>query len=217
MGHNNHTQAKRKMINQHLIARGIKNERVLRAFKDVPREEFVPDKAKSKAYQDRPLPIGEGQTISQPYIVAEMIQALDPIPSAKVLEIGTGSGYAAAILAEIVEVVHGVERYQSLADNAQQRLNRLDYDNINVHVGDGTLGWPASGPYDGILVSAAAPEIPNSLIEQLAAGGYFVIPVGTKSVQQLYQIEKLRAGTVHKNKLDRVRFVPLLGAEGWSP
>lgn len=208
-------QAKERMVKEHLIARGIKNEQVLTAFKRVPREEFVPAKVKAEAYQDRPLPIGAGQTISQPYIVAEMVQALQPQPTDKILEIGTGSGYAAAILAEIVDTVHGVERKQSLADEAQTRLTKLNYDNVKLHTADGTTGWKDKDPYDGILVSAAAPEIPNSLVEQLVESGYLVIPVGTKSVQQLYQIQKLKTGELHKTKLGRVRFVPLLGIEGW--
>ena len=215
MKNSDFSEAKKRMINEDLIPRGIKNERVLRAFKDVVREEFLPDKLKAKAYQDRPLPISEGQTISQPYIVAEMIQALDPQRDDKILEIGTGSGYAAAVLAEIVETVHGVERYQSLVKQSQQNLAELDYNNINLHAGDGTKGWPEEAPYDGILVSAAAPEVPQSLLKQLVEGGYLVIPVGTKSVQELYQIQKLVDGKLHKNELGRVRFVPLIGEEGW--
>ncbi|MFO7819362.1 MAG: protein-L-isoaspartate(D-aspartate) O-methyltransferase [Halanaerobacter sp.] len=208
-------QAKERMIKSHLIARGIKNERVLAAFRKVAREEFVPAKLTAQAYQDRPLPIGEGQTISQPYIVAEMVQALNPRPSDKVLEVGIGSGYAAAILAEIVTVVYGVERYQSLVEEAEQRLTNLGYDNLDLKEGDGTTGWEEYAPYDGILVSAAAPEIPKSLTEQLTEGGNLVIPVGTKAVQELYQIQKLDGGELDRTELGRVRFVPLLGEEGW--
>lgn len=208
-------QAKERMIKSHLIARGIKNERVLAAFRKVAREEFVPAELAAQAYQDQPLPIGEGQTISQPYIVAEMVQALKPTPGDKVLEVGIGSGYAAAILAEIVETVYGVERYQSLVEETEQRLTNLGYDNLDLKEGDGTTGWAEHAPYDCILVSAAAPEIPNSLVEQLSKGGHLVIPVGTKSVQELYQIEKLDEGELDKKSLGRVRFVPLLGEEGW--
>ncbi|MBM7557387.1 protein-L-isoaspartate(D-aspartate) O-methyltransferase [Halanaerobacter jeridensis] len=215
MGDDSLNDAKEKMIKQHLIPRGIKNERVLAAFKKVPREEFVPPEIEAEAYQDRPLPIGEGQTISQPYIVAEMIQALEPTPGDKILEIGTGSGYAAAVLAEIVETVYGVERHQSLVDEAQTRLTRLNYDNVKLEVGDGTIGWAENAPYDGILVSAAAPEIPNSLVEQLVKGGYLVIPIGTKNIQQLYQIKKIEDDKITKKELGRVRFVPLLGEKGW--
>jgi protein-L-isoaspartate(D-aspartate) O-methyltransferase len=175
----------------------------------------LPDKLKNKAYQDRPLPIDEGQTISQPYIVAEMVQALNPQPEDKILDIGTGSGYAAAILAEIVGQVHSVERYEALARQAQSKFKELNFDNIAVHIGDGTTGWKEAAPYDGILVSAAAPEIPSSLVEQLIVDSYLVIPVGTKSLQQLYQVQKLGDADLNKSKLGSVRFVPLLGTEGW--
>lgn len=209
------TEAQEKMINNHLIARGVKDERVLAAFKNVPRTEFVPDKLKSNAYADRPLPIGAGQTISQPYIVAQMVEALNPTAEDKVLEVGIGSGYAGAILAEIVGQVYGIEKEETLVNQTEKRLTDLAYENITLTVGDGTTGWQQHAPYDAILVSAAAPEIPNSLLAQLAIGGYLVLPVGTKNIQELYQVHKLRSGSVEKKKLNKVRFVPLIGTEGW--
>ena len=208
-------KAKERMIKEHLIPRGITESKILETFRAVPREKFVPTDLKAKAYLDRPLPIDEGQTISQPYIVAKMIQAIDPQKDDKILEIGVGSGYAAAILAQIVEQVHGVERFEDLANQAQKRLKKLEYNNIDIHIGDGTTGWKESAPYEGILVSAAAPEIPDSLVEQLVEGGFLVIPIGNKKLQQLYQIQKLAENELIKNKLIKVRFVPLFGKEGW--
>ncbi|MGM0502779.1 MAG: protein-L-isoaspartate(D-aspartate) O-methyltransferase [Bacillota bacterium] len=215
MTQNTYSKLREKMVAEQLLARDINDEKVLEAFRTVPREEFVPIDLKDKAYLDRPLAIGEGQTISQPYIVAAMVQALELQSDDKILEIGTGSGYAAAIVAEIVDTVHGVERYQALAKKAQKRLEKLEYNNVTIHIGDGTTGWEESAPYDGIIVSAAAPEIPDSLIEQLVEGGYLIIPVGTKRVQQLYQVHKKDDATIDKKELSSVRFVPLLGEEGW--
>jgi protein-L-isoaspartate(D-aspartate) O-methyltransferase len=204
------------MIERQLKPRGIDNEQVLPAFYKVPREEFVPDKFKGRAYDDRPLPIGEGQTISQPYIVARMVEVIEPKPEDKVLEIGFGSGYAAAILAEIVDRVHGIERKEELAEAARNRLEKLGYENVEFRVGDGTKGWPEPESFNGIIVSAAAPEVPEPLVKQLAPGGRLVLPVGDKNVQTLYRIRKTEEGEVKKEKLSKVRFVPLIGEYGWE-
>ena len=204
-----------RMINEQLIARGIDDDAVLEAFRTVPREKFVPQERREDAYRDGPLPIGEGQTISQPYIVASMIQALQPKPEDKILEVGIGSGYAAAVLSRVVESVYGVERYSSLGQQAEERLREVECTNVEVHIGDGTKGWSKEAPYDGIMVSAAAPGIPDELLEQLVVGGCLVIPAGKKQVQQLYQVEKLNDGELKKKELGRVRFVPLVGENGW--
>ncbi len=209
-------EQRQKMIETQLKSRGIENEKVLKAFLDVPRHKFVPDHLKEKAYEDRPLPIGEGQTISQPYIVAEMISALAPESKDKVLEVGCGSGYAAAILAQIVNKVYGLERIKAVAEQAKKNIAFLKYENIEIELGDGTKGWPEAAPYDGILVSAAAPDIPDSLLKQLKTGGYMCIPVGGKNSQKLLQIKKIDENEIEKKNLGRVRFVPLIGEKGWD-
>ena len=181
----------------------------------VPRHLFVPERLRRSAYADGPLPIAEGQTVSQPYIVAATVEALDPGPADHVLEIGAGSGYAAAVLAEIVEHVVAVERRPALAEEARNRLHELGYDNVEIVCADGSLGWPAAAPYDAIAVAAAGPEIPTPLLEQLAPGGRLVVPVGERSHQDLLRVVRRDDGTFERRSLGGVRFVPLVGAEGW--
>lgn len=204
------------MIREHLRGRGIRNQAVLNAMHDVPREEFVDARMRELAYEDRPLPIKDGQTISQPYIVAYMIEAMEPGESDRVLEIGTGSGYAAAVLSRIARTVYTVERLSGLAQSARQRLELLGYTNIIVHEGDGTLGWPEHAPYDAIVVTAGAPEVPRPLLDQLVVGGRLVIPVGPScDLQDLVRVRRETEKDFSKEYLCCVRFVPLIGAAGW--
>lgn len=206
-----------RMIKEQLEARGLRNPAVLAAMRSVPREEFVPLHLLGLAYKDGPLPIDEGQTISQPYIVAYMTEALELSDGDRVLEIGTGSGYAAAVLSRIVPKVQSVERLDGLAASARSRLNRLGFSNIDVHVGDGTLGWPAAAPYDAIVVTAGAPEIPAPLLAQLAVGGRLVIPVGhTPTMQSLLRVRRVSEEEYRQEDLMGVMFVPLIGAAGWE-
>lgn len=200
-----------------LRSRGIKDTAVLHAMRTVPREKFVGLSLQEFAYEDSPLPIGEGQTISQPYIVALMCEALELGKDSRVLEVGTGSGYAAAVLSRIVAEVFTVERHQSLASLAESRLARLHYDNVRVLCADGTLGWPEHAPYDGIVVAAGAPEAPRALIEQLAIGGRLIIPTGPVSKQQgLMRITRISETQLEIENLGSVRFVPLIGEQGWQ-
>lgn len=204
----------REKLIQHL-RREIDDERVLDAMARVPRELFVPISSRCFAYDDRPLPIGEDQTISQPFIVALMTQALLLTGSEKVLELGTGSGYQAAILAELARQVITVERMQKLAQTAKHTLERLGYTNIEVKLTQRTLGWPAEAPYDAIIVTAAAPTIPQTLVDQLIVGGRLVIPVGSRWEQDLRQVIRRDEGVTIKS-LTRCRFVPLIGEEAWD-
>lgn len=204
------------MIRQHLMGRGIRDQAVINAMREVPREEFVDERMQEHAYGDHPLPIAEGQTISQPFIVAYMTEALQLNAADRVLEIGTGSGYAAAVLSRIVTTVYSVERLSGLAQSARRRLARLGYTNIVIHEGDGTLGWPEHAPYDAIVVTAGAPEVPRPLQEQLAIGGRLVIPVGSScAVQDLVRVRRVSDHDYRREELCGVRFVPLIGAEGW--
>ena len=204
------------MLKEHLQGRGIRDRAVLAAMRDVPREEFVDERVLAKAYGDYPLPIAGGQTISQPYIVAYMTEALELGRDDRVLEIGTGSGYAAAVLSRIVTTVYSVERLGILAQSARQRLERLGYTNIVIHEGDGTLGWPEHAPYDAIVVTAGAPGVPQPLLAQLAPGGRLVIPVGRScDVQSLIRVRRVTEHNYHREELCGVRFVPLIGAAGW--
>lgn len=204
------------MIREHLLGRGIRDQAVLQAMREVPREAFIDERILESAYGDRPLPIAEGQTISQPYIVAYMTEALELDAEDRVLEIGTGSGYAAAVLSRIVTTVHTVERLGGLAQSARERLERLGYTNIVVHEGDGTLGWPEHAPYDAIVVTAGAPNVPKPLLEQLAIGGRLVIPVGEScEVQMLDRVRRVSEHDYRSEQLCGVRFVPLIGAKGW--
>jgi protein-L-isoaspartate(D-aspartate) O-methyltransferase len=204
------------MVRAQIEARGVAAPRVLAAMSKVPRERFVPDDLHAFAYEDRPLPIGDGQTISQPYIVAVMLEALKLAPQDRVLEIGTGSGYVAALLSEIAAEVFTIERIEPLARNAAEKLAQLGYANVHVLHADGTRGWSEGAPYDAILVSAGAPEVPRSLKRQLAIGGRLVIPVGDHTeAQELIRIVRVAADEYRAEGLTWVRFVPLLGEEGW--
>jgi protein-L-isoaspartate(D-aspartate) O-methyltransferase len=203
------------MIQTQLRRRGITDDAVLSAMETVPRHEFVPREFREKSYDDVPLPIGDGQTISQPYIVAAMTAALHVRPSDRVLEIGAGCGYQAAVLSRLAGEVFGVERRPELALAASARLERLGYANIHVHCGDGTLGMPDLAPFDAILVAAAAPAIPQPLLAQLADGGRMIVPVGGAEHQELQLIEK-RGKSVRTTILEGCRFVPLVGYHGWQ-
>jgi protein-L-isoaspartate(D-aspartate) O-methyltransferase len=203
------------MVAHQLAARDITDPRVLAAFEEVPRHRFVPAGHRHAAYGDGPLPIGVGQTISQPYMVAVMVQALRLAPGDVVLEVGAGSGYAAAVFSRIVRRVVAVERLAELADRARAILAELGYDNVEIVEGDGSTGWPAAAPFDAICVSAAAPAVPPALVEQLAAGGRLVVPVGGHDWQTLLRVTKRGDGTTRTDDLGGVRFVPLLGAGGW--
>jgi len=200
---------------QQLRREAAAGEGVLRVLASVPREVFIPLELRHRAFEDEALPIGGDQTISQPTVVAHMTEALALRPEHRVLEIGTGSGYQAAILAELAAEVITVERHASLAEQARRTLEYLGYDNVHVHVGDGTLGWPEDAPYDRILVTAAAPAVPLHLTEQLSANGRLVLPVGGRSDQQLIVVTKDKKGSITERSLGRVRFVPLVGAQGW--
>jgi protein-L-isoaspartate(D-aspartate) O-methyltransferase len=198
-----------RMVNAQLRPRGITDQRVLDAMARVPRHEFAPERYRDQAYEDHPLPIAEGQTISQPYIVAIMLQALALKASDRVLEIGTGSGYVTALLAELTGEVFSIERHAALANTARELLSRPGYRNVRVVVGDGTRGFAEGAPYDAILVSAAASELPHELVDQLAEGGRLMIPVGCDDSQQLHLIEK-RNGQPKTTLREMCRFVPLV-------
>jgi protein-L-isoaspartate(D-aspartate) O-methyltransferase len=209
--------AREHMVQAHVAARGIRNPAVLAAMRTVPREVFLPAELAEFAYADHPLPIAEGQTISQPYIVALMTAALELGPNDRVLEIGTGSGYAAAVLGHVAREVYTVERHGPLAEAASARLRELGSHNVHVHHGDGTLGWPEHAPYDAIVVTAGGPDVPKALVAQLAVGGRLVIPVGEdKALQTLVRLTKEADGRVRREDLGDVRFVPLIGAQGWA-
>ncbi len=203
------------MVETQIRKRGVLSPRVLEAMTGVPRHEFVPVQFHNDAYADKPLPIGEGQTISQPYMVAAMAEALELTGNERVLEIGTGSGYQAAVLSLLAREVISVESRTPLALAAQERLTDLGYTNVHVHNGDGSLGLPDAAPYDAILVTAAAPEIPRSLAGQLREGGRLVIPVGGQENQELVQARKVN-GELKSRTLFNCRFVLLLGRHGWS-
>jgi protein-L-isoaspartate(D-aspartate) O-methyltransferase len=198
-----------------LARRGIRDERVLAAIASVPRESFVPDELRPHAYADRALPIGQGQTISQPYMVATIAAALELRGGERVLDVGTGSGYQAAVLAELAAEVVSIERVPELAEQARATLARAGYDHVDVRVGDGTLGVPERAPYDGIAVAAAAPAPPEALYEQLAPGGRLVVPVGTRNDQWLEVVTRAAHGPDRRRTVP-CRFVPLLGSEGFD-
>ena len=204
-----------EMVRWQIRERGIKDERVLEAMRAVPRHEFVPPHLRGSAYRDAPLPIGEGQTISQPYIVAYMTAALELSDEDKVLEVGTGSGYQAAILAQIARQVISVERLPRLAGEARQKLAELGYDNVSVVVGDGTQGWPDEAPYDAIIITAASPEVPDPLRWQLAERGRLVAPIGPRYSQQLVRLRR-EGDEFRSENLLGVAFVPLIGEHGWD-
>jgi len=206
---------RRRMIDTQLAARGIRNAALLHAMGTVPRHRFVPADSRPRAYDDCALAAGEGQTISQPYIVALMTQALDPPPASRILEVGTGTGYQTAILAELAAQVHTIERLMSLADAAAKLLSGLGYSNVLFRTGDGSLGWPEAAPFDRILVTAAAPKPPAPLLEQLADGGRMVIPIGSRHHQDLVLIEKL-GGRLTQTAFCPCVFVRLIGAAAFD-
>lgn len=206
-----------RMVKQQIAGRGVRDRHVLDAMRKVPREAFVSPDLSDVAYDDSPLPIGQGQTISQPYIVARMIEAARIRPGERVLEIGAGSGYAAAVMAEIADVVHTVERHDALGTTAREHLQAAGYDTVHVHIADGTLGWPNAAPYDAILVAAGAPSVPQTLKEQLSEGGRLIIPVGADDfTQTLMRLTRTGPEDWQEERLTSVRFVPLIGAQGWS-
>lgn len=198
-----------RMVDDQLRARDIRDERVLRAMREVPRHLFVPEPERQQAYHDTPVPIGHGQTISQPYIVAFMTQALEVAPTHRVLEVGTGSGYQAAVLARLAEQVYSIEIVAPLADRARTTLAELQYRNVEVRSGNGYLGWPEHAPYDRIIVTAAPPEVPAALVEQLKVGGLMAVPVGT--YDQELRILRRTAGGMQTLATLPVRFVPMTG------
>lgn len=202
------------MVNEQLVARGIKDERLLNVMKRIPRHLFVPEPLWERAYEDCALSIGQGQTISQPYMVAVMTEALELKGGEKVLEVGTGSGYQTAVLAGLTGQVWSVERLQELADRAREILARLDFPNVRIRIGDGTLGWPEEAPFDAILVTAGSPDAPRSLMAQLKASGCMVIPIGDRKTQVLHKIIKTETG-IRDAALTGCVFVPLIGRYGW--
>ena len=206
-----------QMVRRQIADRGISDPNILEAFRAVPREAFVAEPHRARAYDDHPLPIEAGQTISQPYIVAVMIEAAGLKAGDRVLEIGAGSGYAAAVMSRIAERVVAIERQPELAQLATERLCILGFDNVLVIEGDGTTGWPDEAPYDAILAAASGSHVPRPLIDQLAPGGRLVMPVGDPGwVQRLIRVTKKEDGTLEKTDLGEVRFVPLIGEEGWA-
>ncbi len=207
--------ARERMVETQLVSRGIKESRVLAAMAKVPRHLFVAEELRDQAYEDHPLPIGKGQTISQPYMVALMVEALGLKGKEQVLEIGTGSGYEAAVLAELCARVFSVELVEDLAVKARVVLASLGYRNVSIQVGDGTLGWGEHAPYDAVVISAAAPCIPRPLLEQLRPGGCLVLPMGEEELQTLVGIRK-ESGGLREEYLGECRFVKLMGAYGWE-
>lgn len=205
-----------RMVEVQLASRGIRDEAVLAAMREVPRERFVPEGMEEFAYEDAPLPIEEGQTISQPYIVAAMIEAAEVGPDDRVLEVGAGSGYAAAVISRIARDVFAIERHEALGRAARERLEGLGYRNVELLIGDGTLGLPDQAPFDAILVSAGGPEVPRALKEQLKVGGALVVPVGDAGEQSLCKITRTGTGSYAEEDLGTVKFVPLIGAQGWA-
>src|SRR5262249_55536278 len=210
-----YSQQRAEMVGSQLRRRGIHDQRVLDAIGRVPRHLFVPNEYRSQAYEDHPIPIGENQTISQPFIIAVSLQALALAGGESVLEVGTGSGYQTAALALLARMVYSVERYPTLAQGAESLLAQLGFDNVRVVVGDGSHGLRGYSPFDAIVVSAAAPNLPRSLVEQLAEGGRLVIPVGPPHAQELQLVRK-RAGRLVVEVLEGCRFVPLIGSEGYQ-
>lgn len=204
------------MVERQIAQRGVSDARVLAALASVPREAFVSQELMSFAYDDAPLPIGDGQTISQPYIVAFTAEALQLSPTDRVLDIGTGSGYAAAVLSRLAREVYSVERVDALCNSASERLRELRYDNVHVRCGDGTLGWPEHAPFDAIAVAAVGPRPPPALLEQLVVGGRLVMPIGPDGSQTLMRLTRTSPSDYSEEPLVDVRFVPLIGAQGFT-
>jgi protein-L-isoaspartate(D-aspartate) O-methyltransferase len=211
----NFEKERSRMVDEQIAFRGVRDPRVLAVMGKVPRHEFMPEALRAQAYGDHAMPIGDGQTISQPYIVALMTELLELKGDERVLEIGTGSGYQAAVLAELCQKVFTIERVKTLADKARATLDRLGYRNVAMKVYDGTYGWKEMAPFDAIIVTAAAPDVPDSLVEQLRDGGRLVIPVGERYSQVLMKFIKSPSGMDTKTSIPCV-FVPLIGAKGWK-
>jgi protein-L-isoaspartate(D-aspartate) O-methyltransferase len=206
---------RKRMVEEQLMPRGIKNKRVLEAFYKVERDKFIPFELRASAYADYPVPIEEGQTISQPYIVALMTECLDIQEEERVLEIGTGSGYQAAILAELAKEVYSIERFEVLSRKAEQVLQELGYKNIKLKVGDGTLGWPEMAPFDKIIITAASPAIPLTLVEQLKESGRIILPLGKERLSQVLTLAQKREGRLEATEVCGCLFVPLVGKYGF--
>jgi protein-L-isoaspartate(D-aspartate) O-methyltransferase len=204
-----------KMVSEQLVPRGINDSRVIAAMSKVPRHAFIPDQLRDRAYDDKPLPIGNDQTASQPYMVALMAEALDLQGPERILEIGTGCGYAAAVFAEVCREVFSMERIEELAIKARLTLTAIGCHNVRIQIGDGTLGWPEEAPYDAIVISAAAPQIPRPLLEQLKPGGVLVLPMGEEELQTLVRLRKTPGG-LKEEYFGECRFVKLRGAYGWE-
>ena len=210
------SSATARMVGVQIAGRGVRDRRVLDVMRDVPREKFVDRGFEEFAHEDSALPIGAGQTISQPYIVALMLEAAELRPSDKVLEVGAGSGYAAALMSRMAKRVHAIERQESLIAPALARFRDLGYDNIKLRGGDGTKGWPEAAPFDAIIVSAGGPHVPDALKKQLAPGGRLIIPVGENNKQQLLKLTRTGDNKFEEEELGGVRFVPLIGEQGWT-
>ena len=211
----NYEKERSRMVDEQIVNRGVKDERVLAVMRKIPRHEFLPEGIRGMAYNDNALPLGEGQTMSQPYMVALMTESLRLKGSERVLEIGTGSGYQAAVLAEMGEKVYTVERIKTLADKARTTLDRLGYKSVAIKVYDGTYGWKEMAPFDAIIVTAGSPDIPAPLVEQLKEGGRMSIPVGDRYGQQLITVVKTAEGVTTERSIPCV-FVPLIGNHGWK-
>jgi protein-L-isoaspartate(D-aspartate) O-methyltransferase len=211
----NYESERKRMVDEQIAARGVKDQRVLAAMRKVPRHEFLPEVIRGMAYGDHALPLGEGQTMSQPYMVALMTELLGLQGTERVLEIGTGSGYQAAVLAELCEKVYTVERVKTLAEKARATLDRLGYKSVAIKVYDGTYGWKDMAPFDAIMVTAGAPDIPAPLVEQLKEGGRMVIPVGERYGQLLVKVVKTAEAIITEKSIPCV-FVPLIGNHGWK-
>jgi protein-L-isoaspartate(D-aspartate) O-methyltransferase len=206
---------RQQLVDSWVDAHAVRAPRILAAMRSVPREIFVPAELRARAYEDAPLPIGLGQTISQPLIVARMAEALELTGQERVLEVGTGSGYAAAVLSLLAREVHTVEWLEELGRTAEERLRMLGSSNVAVHIGDGSRGWPAAEPYDAIVVAAAGPAVPDELLRQVGPGGRLVMPIGERDEQTLVRVRRTAAGFA-REELEVVRFVPLMGACGWT-
>jgi protein-L-isoaspartate(D-aspartate) O-methyltransferase len=211
----NYEKERSRMVDEQIVGRGVKDERVLAVMRKIPRHEFLPEGIRGMAYNDSALPIGEGQTMSQPYMVALMTEFLGLKGTERVLEIGTGSGYQAAVLAELCQKVYSVERIKTVADKARATLDRLGYKSVAIKVFDGTYGWKEMAPFDAIIVTAGSPDIPVPLVEQLKEGGRMVIPVGDRYGQQLVTVVKTAEGRITERSIPCV-FVPLIGNHGWK-
>ncbi|MBS2035940.1 protein-L-isoaspartate(D-aspartate) O-methyltransferase [bacterium] len=209
-------QARQSMLDEQLIPRGIHDRAVLAALNLVPREEFVAPELAEYAYRDSPLGIEEDQTISQPYVVALMVQALELTSDSLVLEVGAGSGYAAAVMGQIAREVHSLERHPRLVQGAREVIARLGYGNVHIHQADGCQGWASRAPYDAIAVAAGGPCVPNSLRQQLKQGGRLLMPVGPRNEQTLIRLRRVGLNEYRQESLGQVRFVPLIGREGWT-